>query len=562
MAANLDSSPTTIHNDSLSFRRVKPLPKRRRTAGAGTRTGYDQAEINSFSFHEPQALAALADVQARPYFSPLSAQQAIRELFTNDSPDPRILADFTGLYANPTSPPYRTTAHHEDEREEPLEGEYVDHFQLPSNTKKRKVPGINHSTAFGASEPVGLGLGTTQQHTENVSEEGATSSPTQRYRENSMDDSEATLAPNKSILPLRAAKNQRQSLITRAGLRRKALINSRRKQFFSVLEELPECDPLAIELALAARYPQLDLLFDSGPRDPLRNSRRSNPKSSISVSSAASDEAAPKAPSGRFTFTHPCSSSNRMIVIKAEAERCQLLFAKELELHTERAIVAAEKVAATAEPPAKSRKRAAPTNQPNLALAPRLDSDSLSGDQSLFGKNRQKKKKRSALANASNPHHLRNYVPSRLPQQAPPMTQASLAAANFLSPPPLRFLSAQIPPRRRKRDMTRSVALSATLVSPIDEWICATCEYSLFYGDENAFRKAVRNRKRILLRRRKARERAAAAAGTIAPAIPDKSANIEHPDIDLPIRDVPLAATAQPRVRRQVAGADVSDTLK
>lgn len=37
-------------------------------------------------------------------------------------------------------------------------------------------------------------------------------------------------------------------------------------------------------------------------------------------------------------------------------------------------------------------------------------------EQSLVGtKARGKKKKRSALANASNPHHLKNYVPSRLP---------------------------------------------------------------------------------------------------------------------------------------------------
>ena len=296
-----------MDNDSLSFRRVKPLPKRRRMAGAAARTGYDQAEINSFSFQDPQALAALADLHARPYFSPLSAQQAIRELFTNDSPDPRILADFTGLYANPTSPLYRTTAHHNDDRDEPLEGEYVDHFQLPSNTKKRKVPGINHSTAFGANEPVGLGLGTIEQLTESVSEEGAQSSPAQRSGENSLEDSEATLAPNKPTTPLRMGKNQRQSLITRAGLRRKALINTRRKQFSSVLEELSEGDPLALEMALAARYPQLDLLFDPGPRDPLRNLRRFSTKLSTPASFTKSDHNAPNAPSGSFTFTHPCS---------------------------------------------------------------------------------------------------------------------------------------------------------------------------------------------------------------------------------------------------------------
>jgi len=38
------------------------------------------------------------------------------------------------------------------------------------------------------------------------------------------------------------------------------------------------------------------------------------------------------------------------------------------------------------------------------------------------------------------------------------------------------------------------------------------CEYQLFYGDEQAYRRAIRNRKKILKRRRRARERAAAAA--------------------------------------------------
>lgn len=125
-----------------------------------------------------------------------------------------------------------------------------------------------------------------------------------------------------------------------------------------------------------------------------------------------------------------------------------------------------------------------------------------------------KKKKRSALANASNPHHLRNYVPSRIPHsgQAPPGHAPSAAnVQNLVSPPPVRFLSAEIPPRRRKKTTT-GAALVTPLNQPEEEWICALCEYNLFYGEEAAFRRAVRSRKKILVRRRRARERAAAAA--------------------------------------------------
>lgn len=122
-----------------------------------------------------------------------------------------------------------------------------------------------------------------------------------------------------------------------------------------------------------------------------------------------------------------------------------------------------------------------------------------------------KKKKRSALANASNPHHLRNYVPSRIPNQGL-LSAAQLGAntQNMLSPLPLVFLSAQIPARRGTPQ--RPSAVASQLTSQGEEWICPTCEYRLFYGDEQGYRMGVRNRKKILKRRRRARERAAAAA--------------------------------------------------
>lgn len=47
---------------------------------------------------------------------------------------------------------------------------------------------------------------------------------------------------------------------------------------------------------------------------------------------------------------------------------------------------------------------------------------------------------------------------------------------------------------------------------PSEEWICAFCDYELFYGEDPVYRRAVRSRKKILKRRRRARERAAAAA--------------------------------------------------
>lgn len=143
-----------------------------------------------------------------------------------------------------------------------------------------------------------------------------------------------------------------------------------------------------------------------------------------------------------------------------------------------------------------------------------------------------KKKKRSTLANASNPHHLRNYVPSRLPHAAGgggstggnhgPGNQA--ANASLLWPLALKFLSAELPPRKRKGangggQNGVNVQSLPQLVVPQEEWICSFCEYSLFYGDEAEYRRSVRNRKKILKRRRRARERAAAAASGVNAAM-------------------------------------------
>ena len=123
-----------------------------------------------------------------------------------------------------------------------------------------------------------------------------------------------------------------------------------------------------------------------------------------------------------------------------------------------------------------------------------------------------KKKKRSALANASNPHHLRNYVPSRLPNSGQANSIQNANSQNYLSPPPLQFLSARLPPRRKRYGDTNVAPTPATLANPADEWICPFCEYKLFYGDEAEYQRAIRNRKKVLKRRRRAQERAAAAA--------------------------------------------------
>ena len=169
-------------------------------------------------------------------------------------------------------------------------------------------------------------------------------------------------------------------------------------------------------------------------------------------------------------------------------------------------------------------------------------------EQNLLGNPpaKTKKKKRSARANASNPHHLRNYVPSRLPHSGQ-ANATTLSAQDFLSPLPVRFLSTDIPPRRRKKSSVNVKPVSS-LNNPIEEWICPFCEYDLFYGSDDDYRRAINNRKKILKRRRRARERAAAAANGSGPAVAKHAAtpgdvapaeydHTQAPDTTAPVTD-------------------------
>lgn len=145
-------------------------------------------------------------------------------------------------------------------------------------------------------------------------------------------------------------------------------------------------------------------------------------------------------------------------------------------------------------------------------------------------KAKSKKTKRSALANASNPHHLRNYVPSRLPHSAPThsASTATANAQNYLGLFPMRFLSAELPRRSSKKGSAITASPLVNLTKPEEEWICPFCEYDLFYGDDQSFRRAIRQRKKILARRRRAMERAAAAAAGRKKGV----APSEHSDSD------------------------------
>lgn len=205
------------------------------------------------------------------------------------------------------------------------------------------------------------------------------------------------------------------------------------------------------------------------------------------------------------------SASDRLVATKEEVQALRTKFESELA----RQAAKAAKVAADAKQAALTASKGAKSKRGEKTQH-RAPLDTTQGEEHLAefmelpiaGKGKGgKKKKRNALAIASNPHHRKNYVPSRLPSSGQANTvQATANAQNMLGPLPLRFLSAQIPRRRKKAN---TVTPTAQIFNPADEWICPRCEYSLFYGEGPEYRHALKNRKQILRRRRRAQERAA-----------------------------------------------------
>lgn len=245
------------------------------------------------------------------------------------------------------------------------------------------------------------------------------------------------------------------------------------------------------------------------------------------------------------------SAAERDKITSEQVAQLRTKLEEELAIQAQHAAEAAAKHAAMMEQSGKGRKY----GQGRLSYGSRMDNDTSSGEHQV-GKGRTKKKKRSAMANASNPHHLRNYIPSRLPMQPPPLTQASINALNFLSPPALRFLSAELSPKRRKQNST--LPPSATN-SHLDEWICPQCEYKLFYGPDSSAKRAVKDRKTILKKRRRARERV---GRPLQPAPPPPRNNPDYPDLDDRRTQGQAIIGGDVKHDRQYGGADASDTYK
>ncbi|KAG1793116.1 uncharacterized protein HD556DRAFT_520085 [Suillus plorans] len=479
------SSPASDEPEFQPLRRLKPLPKRRRTSDApipAADVTHPMADILGTESLAEKLLAHADSFSLHSYYA--SVFGGTRNGDTLD-----------------LSAAYQLGKMGRSE-EDQSEGDYTDHLQQPGNTKKRKVPANMSGAAQGReAEPQ---LGAEDEILDNLA----------------LLNGRANHGLDLSALPPSVTPTPRKGKITPstlAGLQHKELLKHRKRQLAAVLGALSLGDTLALDQALSTHLPFAGSMIRSGSNPPkVRLSRRPGPRLARAAKAHAGTaslppQKKPSFPSAQFAFTFSSATSDRLVATKQEVLALRNRFENELARQAAKVTKAAtdaKQAALTASKGAKS-KRGEKTQQ----RAPKGTAES--GDQSAEflempgGKGKgSKKKKRNALAIASNPHHRKNYVPSRLPSSGQAnMVQANVNAQNMLGPLPLRFLSAQIPPRRRKKANT--VTPTAQIVNPADEWICPRCEYSLFYGEGLEHRQAVKNRKQILRRRRRAQERAA-----------------------------------------------------
>ncbi|KAL0247126.1 hypothetical protein I308_104161 [Cryptococcus tetragattii IND107] len=142
-------------------------------------------------------------------------------------------------------------------------------------------------------------------------------------------------------------------------------------------------------------------------------------------------------------------------------------------------------------PPSKNKRKLdkkaeLPLVTPQIASPPLSQTPSRDG--SVKTKKKSKKKKRSVLANQSNPHHVDNYPYEPWPNHF-----------DLISPPSMRFLATR--PQRATVPLPGAPQRRVTVRPSEEDYICCFCEYDLYYGSEKARKRAIRRRRRELKRK-------------------------------------------------------------
>ena len=265
-----------------TLRRVKPLPKRRKTSGSSP-TASDDATSNNNANNAAAALDMLSpDTTAEELLAhaeTLSARMALQSYYV---PILGGVQDFlAGAAAGTAKPGGGASSNIDslefgvhlaaaaaaaaaagvglglgsgrgvDEDDEHGDGDYIDHLQQPGNTKKRKVPANAGNSPRGGvdGEEAGGGGGGREEMERGI--------PTGRTEGGGGGGESAMEAyrPTAGQLGLLGQKRGKLAAVTLAGLQHKEMLKSRKRQLAAVLGALSHGDTLALDQALSANYP-------------------------------------------------------------------------------------------------------------------------------------------------------------------------------------------------------------------------------------------------------------------------------------------------------------------
>ena len=281
-------SPAFDAPEFQPLRRLKPLPKRRRTSDVPI---------------------PAADDLIQPMTDILDAESLAEELQVVTHPDSFSLQSyyssaFSGICNGDTfdlSSAYKLGRMGRSEDDQ-SDGDCADQVQQPGNTKKRKVPVNMSGSAQGReAEPQ---LSTDDEILDSLAQLNG--------RANHGLDLLAAL-PSSVTQPVRKGKITPSTL---AGIQHKELLKHRKRQLVAVLGALSLADTLALDQALSTHFPFASSMLGSSCDPPkVRLSRRRRPclaRAARASASAASVSLQKKLsfPTTQFTFTFSCASES------------------------------------------------------------------------------------------------------------------------------------------------------------------------------------------------------------------------------------------------------------
>lgn len=256
------SAPSPIFDvpEFPTLRRVKPLPKRRRTLDTAPLEEADDppALLTPDAIAEEliaQADTLSAQMALQSYYMPILG--GVQELFKNDQEN-----------GGSTPVDLSSMGYGGGHDEDSGDGDYIDHLQQPGNTKKRKVPANMSSAAHGHDAS---------------SASGGEDEPTDRAIPTGRPDSEYDSIGTQALNVSSGGTGQRRGKLSRAtmaGLQHKEMLKSRKRQLAVVLGALSHGDTLALDHALSTTYPFAQSVGDGTHPDSarVRLSRRPGPR--------------------------------------------------------------------------------------------------------------------------------------------------------------------------------------------------------------------------------------------------------------------------------------------